>query len=94
MNIVLDGVAAFNSHQGCELVLLVRALNVLHRKRHHHAIRMMRRLFVYRIDQVKSVLGEVVLISFRINPDGEKLGAKIAGTSFVEADVSIVLGIG
>lgn len=90
MQIVLDGVSAFDPHQRREFLLLMSAPDVRHRKCRHHAIWMPRRLFVYGINQVKSMLREYALIRFRLNPDGKEFGAQIAGLGFVEADVSDV----
>ena len=94
MNIVLDGVTTFDSHQGRKFFLLVGALDVIHGKRHHHSIRMARCLLVDGIDQIEGVLGEVALIGFRFDPDGKELSAQVSGASFVKADVAEIFGIG
>ena len=94
MNIVLDGVTTFDSHQRRKLLLLVGALDIIHGKRHHHSIRMARCLDIDGIDKVEGVLGEVALIGFRFDPDGKELSAQISGASFVKADVAEIFGIG
>src|SRR5579862_385474 len=94
MHVVFDGMPAFNAHQSGEFVLAVRPLDVRHGKRHHHAVRVVRRLLVNRIDEIQGVLSEVALVSFRIDPDGKKFSSKIAAADFVEADVSDVVWIG
>ena len=57
------------AHQRGELMLTVRTLNVRCGKRHHHPVRMMRRLLVDRIDQIERVPGEVAFVRSRIDPD-------------------------
>ena len=94
MNVVLDRVPALNPHQRRQFVLPVRALDVGRRERHHHAVRMPRRLFVHRIDQVERVPREMALVGLRINPDREELRAQISAPRLVEADVADVVGIG
>ena len=94
MNIVFDGVSAFDPHQRGQLFLLVGALDVVDGEGHHHAVRMAGRLFIYRIDHVEGGLGEVPTSGFGIGPDGKKLRAQIAGTGLVQADVADVFGIG
>jgi hypothetical protein len=55
---------------------------------------MMGRLFVHRIDEVERVAGEVALVGFRVDPDGKKFGAEIAGLRLVEANVAGVVWVG
>ena len=51
-------------------------------------------IFLSVFDQIERVLGEMALIGFRVNPDGEKLRPEIAATSLVEAEVTHIVGIG
>src|SRR5438132_12651457 len=50
-------------------------------------------LLVDRINQIERVLGEVALVSCRLDPDGKELGAQVAGAGFIETDVAVVVGI-
>src|SRR5215471_5160912 len=55
---------------------------------------MPRCLLIHRVDQIKSVLREATLIDRRIHPDRKELGAQIAGSGLVEADVAKVFRVG
>ena len=93
-NVVFDGVAAFNAEQCGKFVFAVGALDVGDAESHHHAVGMAGGLLIDRIDEIERVAGEVALVGFRVHPDGEELGAEIAGLGLVEADVAGVFGIG
>ena len=80
--------------QSGEFVLAMRALDVGHGERHHHAVRMPRCLLVHGIDQIERVPREVSLIRLRIDPDRKEFRAQISAPRFVEADVSSILRIG
>src|SRR5215467_6217639 len=94
MDVVFDGMAALDAHQGTQFVLAARSLDIGRRKGHHHTVGMPRRLFIDRIDQIEGVFGEVPLVGFWIDPDGKELGTKIAVACLVEADMADVVGIG
>ncbi len=93
VHIVLDRVPTFNAHERGELVLAVSALDVGDRESHHHAIGMVRRLLINRINQIESVLGEMALVRLWLNPYGEKFRTEISSPCFVETDVSDVVWV-
>ena len=93
MNVIFDRVAAFDSHQCCQLLLFVCALNVVYRECHHHAVRVARRLFIHRIDHVEGGFGEMPAGCFGVGPDRKEFRAQVAGASLVEADVPDILWI-
>ncbi len=78
VHVVLDRVSAFDAHERGQFVLAVGALDVGDGKGHHHAVGMMRRLLVDRVDQIEGVAGEMALIGLGVDPDGEKFRAQIA----------------
>src|ERR1700722_9279687 len=83
----------FNPHQRGEFVFAVSTLDVIHRERHHHAVRMTRSLFIDGIDQIERVLGKVSSIRFRIYPDRKKFRSQISAPRFVEAYMADILWI-
>ena len=93
MNVILDRVPALDSHQRGQFVLAVRAFDVRRRERHHHAVRMPRRLLVNRIDQIERVLGEMPLVGLRIHPDGKEFRAQISAPRLVQTDMANILRI-
>src|ERR1700676_5484307 len=70
------------------------ALNIGNTKSHHHPVRMPRRLFINRIDQIERVVREMPLVGFRLDPNGEKLCPKVSSFCLVEADVAGIFGVG
>src|SRR2546427_12258918 len=94
MNVVLDRVTAFNSHERGKFLVFVGTRDISDRERHYHAIRMPGGLLVDRIDEIERVLGEVALIGCGFDPDGKELGAQVAGAGFIEPDVTAVVGVG
>ena len=52
------------------------------------------RLLIDGIDQVESVLREMALIGFWLNPDGKKFGTQVTAASFIETDMPDVMRIG
>jgi hypothetical protein len=92
-HVIFDGVAAFDTQERRELVLAVGALDVGSAEGHHHTVGMTGGLFVNRIDEVESMAGEVALIGFGLDPNGEELRAEIASPGLVEANVAYVLGV-
>lgn len=94
MHVVFDGVSALDAHESGQFVFTVGALDVGDGKSHHHAVGMMCRLLVNRVDQIESVLHKMALIGHGVDPDGEKLRPEIAATSLVEAEVTHIVRIG
>src|ERR1700688_2017343 len=85
---------AFNAKQRRQFVLAMCALNIGNTKSHHHPVRMPRRLFINRIDQIERVVREMALIGFRFDPNGEKFRSKVSSFCLVEADVAGIFGVG
>jgi hypothetical protein len=86
--------SAFNSKERGEFVFAMGALNVGGAEGHHHAIGMPGGLLVNGIDEIERVTCEVALVGFRLDLDGEELGAEISGFRLLEADVAMVVGVG
>jgi len=95
VDVVLDGMSAFDAHERREFLLLVSAFDVFDRVGHYHAVGMPGDLLVHGVDEIEGVLGEMFFgYGTWIDPNGEELSAKISRANFVEADVSNVFGIG
>ena len=93
MHVIFDGVSTFNPHQRSQFVLAVCALDIGGGEGHHHAIGMMRRLFIDRVDQIEAVLCVIALVGLGIDPDGKEFRSQIAAPGFVETDVPDVVRV-
>ncbi len=88
-DVALNGVAALDAHQRGQLVLAVRGEDVLGAEGHHHLVGMQTGLLVHRVDHVERALDFLALELLGIDPDGEELGAKVAGLDLVEVHVAV-----
>src|ERR1700722_14821167 len=82
----------FNPHQRGEFVFAVSTLDVIHRERHHHAVRMTRSLFIDGIDQIERVLGQMPSIRVGASPAKKKLRSQISAPLFVGPYMAAFLG--
>src|SRR3954468_10259576 len=92
--IVLDGVAALDSHQRSQLVLPISGFDVCRAERHHHPVGMFARLLVYRIDQLKCPVSVLAGVQRRLDPDGKELSAQVAVLGFIEIEMQVERRLG
>src|SRR5580692_2645376 len=82
--------AAFYAHQCRQLVLAMSLLDVRSGEGHLHLIRMLRRLLIDSIDQLKSPFGIVAFVQLRLDPDGEELRAEVAFLRRIEIQLAAI----
>ena len=84
--VVLDDVAAFDSHQDRDLLLAVDARDVVRRERQIEGVRMAGHLLVHQVNQVERAMDQVLGGPIDADPDREELRPKMPVAHLRDAD--------
>ena len=91
---VLDGVAAFNSHERGELVVAMSFFDARRCGDELNLIGVSGDLLLDRVDQLEGAAGILAFIELGLDPDGKELGAEVALVDGVEVEISFAARIG
>ena len=75
---ILNGMAAFNPHEGGEFVVAMGLLDAFGRGDKDDLVVMFGDLLLDSVNKVEGTAGEATLVGDGIDPDGEELGAEVA----------------